>query len=205
MVMSTVGTVEEYIASLPEGRRGDIAAVRRVLSANLPPGFEEGMLYGMIGYYVPFSRLADTYNKQPLCLAGLASQKGHMSLYLMCVYGSAKQRKWFEQEYRRAGKKLDMGKSCLRFKSVDDLPLELVGKAIASVGIDDYIASYHASRARTKRAKSKAAGKRAPVAKRAAAKRPPAKSAARKSAARKSAARKSGAARASRARARTRN
>lgn len=171
-----------------------MAAVRQVINANLPPGFEEGMLFGMIGYYVPFSRLADTYNKQPLCLAGLSSQKGYMSLYLMSVYGSAKQRKWFEQEYRRAGKKLDMGKSCVRFKSVDDLPLELVGKAIASVGVDDYIASYHASRRKVKSAKSKVAGKKAPAAKRAAAKRAPAKSAARKA----------GSARASRARARTR-
>jgi hypothetical protein len=157
MVTSTAGTVEEYLAALSAERRAAVEEVRRVINANLPAGFEEGMQFGMIGYYVPLSRLPETYNKQPLCLAALASQKGSMSVYLMSVYSSARRRRWFEQEYRKSGKKLDMGKSCVRFKSAGDLPLDLIGKAIAAVGIDEYIADYHASRA------GKPAGKSRPT------------------------------------------
>ncbi len=119
MAASGAATVKEYIDSLSPERRADIQKVRRIIRKNLPPGFKEGMQYGCIGYYVPFSRLADTYNGEPLSVAGLASQKNHMAVYLMSVYGSPNLRRWFEQEYRKSGKKLDMGKSCLRFRSVE--------------------------------------------------------------------------------------
>jgi hypothetical protein len=145
MATSDAATVKEYLDSLSPERRAEIQKVRRVIRKNLPAGFKEGMQYGYIGYYVPFSRLADTYNGEPLSVAGLASQKNHMAVYLMSVYGSPQLRRWFEQEYRRSGKKLDMGKSCVRFRSVDDLPLDLIGKAIASVSVDAYVAAYQAS------------------------------------------------------------
>lgn len=146
--MRHVASVAEYLAALSPERRKAIAAVRKVIRANLPPGFKEGPLYGMIGYYVPLARFPDTYNGQPLCLAGLASQASYMSLYLMCVYGDAKLRASFEREFRAAGKKLNMGKSCVRFKSVDDLPLDVIGKAIAAVSVDRYLANYKAARKR---------------------------------------------------------
>jgi uncharacterized protein YdhG (YjbR/CyaY superfamily) len=145
MATSEAATVKEYIDSLSPERRAAIQKVRRIIRKNLPPGFKEGMQYGYIGYYVPLSRLADTYNGEPLSVACLASQKNHMAVYLMSVYGSPKLKRWFEQEYRKSGKKLDMGKSCVRFRSVDDLPLDLIGKAIASVSVDDYVAVYEKS------------------------------------------------------------
>jgi hypothetical protein len=148
MVSRNVASVPDYLAALPPDRRTAIAAVRKVIRAHLPAGYEEGPLYGMIGYYVPLNRFPDTYNGQPLCLAGLASQASYMSLYLMCVYGDAKLRASFERGFRAAGKKLNMGKSCVRFKSVDELPLDVIGKAIAAVSVDRYIADYKAARKR---------------------------------------------------------
>lgn len=145
-------SVPDYLAALPAERREAIAAVRKVIRANLPRGYEEGPLYGMLGYYVPLTRLPDTYNGQPLLLAGLASQAAYMSIYLMCVYGDAKLRASFERDFRAAGKKLNMGKSCVRFKSVDDLPLDVIGKAIAAVSVDRYIAHYNEARKPTRRA-----------------------------------------------------
>ena len=163
MASSKLGTVAEYVASLPPERRSAIAAVRKVIRANLPAGYEEGMLYGMIGYHVPFSRLPDTYNGQPLCLAGLASQKNYSSLYLMGVYGSPVLRRQFEAGYRRSGKRLDMGKSCVRFRSLDDLPLDVIGKAIAAVSVDDYVAVYRASREGRSKRMPAASGKTRPA------------------------------------------
>ena len=148
MARIDVASVPAYLAALPPERRKAIAAVRKVIRANLPPGYEEGPQFGMIGYYVPLTRFPDTYNGQPLCLAGLASQASYMSLYLMCVYGDGKLRASFERGFRAAGKKLNMGKSCVRFKSVDDLPLDVIGKAIAAVSVDRYIAHYEETRKR---------------------------------------------------------
>jgi Domain of unknown function (DU1801) len=168
MATSDATTVKEYLASLPPERRTAIEKVRRVIRKNLPAGFKEGMQYGLIGYYVPLSRLAHTYNGEPLMIAGLGSQKNYMSAYLMSVYGSPRLRRWFESEYRKSGKKLDMGKSCLRFRSVDDLPLDLIGQAIAAVSVDDYVATYEASRRGTR---SRASSAKSVKAKPAAAKR----------------------------------
>ncbi len=147
MVSSAARTVDDYVASLPPDRRSAIDAVRRVILANLPPGFDESMLWGMIAYSVPLSRYPDTYNGQPLCLGGLASQKGYMAVYLMGVYADTATRLWFETAYRRSGKKLDMGKSCVRFKKLEDLPLDVVGQAIARFGVDDFVGRYEAARA----------------------------------------------------------
>jgi hypothetical protein len=148
MVISKAQTVAEYLAELPAERRAAITAVRAVILKNLDKDYEEGMQYGMIGYYVPHRVFPAGYHcdpKQPLPFAGLASQKNHMAVYLMCVYGDGKHAEWFRKEWAKTGKKLDMGKSCIRFKKLDDLPLELIGKAIARVPAKKYIAMCEAA------------------------------------------------------------
>ena len=146
MVSSDAASVEGYLAELPEDRRQAISRVREVILANLPEGYEETMQYGMPSYIVPFERYPTTYNGQPLAVASLASQKNYMSLYLMSVYGERDQQ--FREEYERTGKRLDMGKSCVRFRSVDDLPLDLIARTIAATSVDDFIRTYEASRSR---------------------------------------------------------
>lgn len=144
-MQSKAATVDEYLASLPEDRRAALAAVRDVIRKNLDPSYEEGMQYGMIGYYVPHSVYPAGYHcdpKQPLPFAGLASQKGHMSLYLMCVYGDSEQEKWFREEWAKTGKKLDMGKSCVRFKKVEDLALGVIGEAVRRVPAKAFVEHY---------------------------------------------------------------
>lgn len=145
-MQSKAQTVDEYLASLPEDRRNALAAVRDIILRNLPEGYEEGMQYGMIGYYIPLARYPNTYNGQPLGYVGLASQKNYMSLYLMGIYGDDQTAHWFREEYLRTGKKLDMGKSCVRFKRLEDLPLELIGQAVSLVSVNQYIAQYERSR-----------------------------------------------------------
>ena len=142
MPPTTPQTPDEYIASLPEDRRKDVAAVRDVVRRNLPEGFAEGMQYGMIGWYIPLERFPDTYNGQPLGLAALASQKNYMSLYLNSVYGDPETERWFNERYEASGKRLNMGKSCLRFTKLEDLPLDVIGETIARVDLDRYLAHY---------------------------------------------------------------
>lgn len=144
-MQSKATTVAAYLAELPEDRRAAIDAVRRVILKNLDKDYEEHMSYGMIGYCVPHRVYPAGYHcnpKQPLPFAGLASQKGHMSLYLMGLYGSAELVRWFESEWAKTGKKLDMGKSCVRFKKLDDLPLDVIGAAIAKLPAKVYIEHY---------------------------------------------------------------
>ncbi len=124
-------SVDAYLASLAPDRREALEAVREVVLANLPDGFEEGMAYGMIGWYVPLSRFPDTYNGQPLGLAALASQKHYLSLYLNTVYGDPETERWFRDRWASTGKRLDMGKSCVRFRRLEDLPLDVIGETIA--------------------------------------------------------------------------
>ena len=111
----------------------------------------------MISWFVPFTRLAETYNGQPLCLASLGAQKSHMALHLMCVYGDPKLRQWFEKAYKASGKKLDMGKGCLRFKNLEALPLPVVSEVISKVSVDTYVDQYEKTRANTKTGKKAAA------------------------------------------------
>ena len=146
MVWSSAQTVEEYLAELPPDRREAINAVRKVILDNLPTGYEEMMQFGMISYVIPLERYPVTYNKQPLQYAALASQKHYMSVYLMNVYGDPDSEQWFVEQYRASGKKLDMGKSCVRFKKLDDLPLDLIGRAIARTPVEAYIEVYEAAR-----------------------------------------------------------
>lgn len=145
-MQSKAATVDEYLASMPDDRRKAIAAVRKAILKNLPDGFVEVMDFGMIGYVVPLERFPDTYNGHPLPLAGLASQKNHMSLYLMNVYGDPATERWFTQAYKASGKKLDMGKSCVRFKRLEDLPLDVIGQTIARTTLKDFLRQYEASR-----------------------------------------------------------
>ena len=157
MASSTAPTPDEYIASLPPERRAAISTVRDVIRRNLPDGFEEGMEFGMIAWFVPLDRFPDTYNGHPLGLAALASQKQYMSLYLNTVYGDPQQADWFRARYAASGKRLDMGKSCVRFRSLDDLPLDVIGETIARVPLDRYVAHYQAARS-TSRKTRRAAG-----------------------------------------------
>jgi uncharacterized protein YdhG (YjbR/CyaY superfamily) len=144
VVSSPAATVEQYLAQLPPDRRAVVATVRDHVNAHLPAGYVEGMGYGMIGWTVPLARYPDTYNGQPLCYAGLAAQKHAYSLYLMGCYMDSAEDQALRAAYAQAGKKLDMGKSCLRFKSLDGLLLDAVGRAVAALPVDAFIARHEA-------------------------------------------------------------
>ena len=149
-------TVAEYIAGLPEDRRRIISKVRGLLKRRVPKGYQESMLWGAITYSIPLARFPDTYNGQPLCYTALASHKSHLSLYVMCVYGDRAQTRKLQEGFRKAGKKLDMGKACIRFRALDDLPLEVIGDLVAAVPPEKYLEIYKKSRepgARKARAK----------------------------------------------------
>lgn len=142
MVSSAAATVDQYLADLPPERRAVVATVRDFVNAHLPPGYVEAMAFGMIGWGIPLSRYPHTYNGQPLSYVGLAAQKHGYSLYLMGCYMDSPEDQALRAAYAQAGRKLDMGKSCLRFKSLDGLLLEPIGRTIASLPVDAYIARY---------------------------------------------------------------
>lgn len=146
-MQSKAATVEQYLAELPEERRQAISAVRKVVLDNLDRGFEEGMQYGMIGYVVPHKIYPAGYHcdpKQPLPFVCLASQKNYMSLYMICLYSDGPDEQRFRQEWEKAGKKLDMGKSCIRFKKFDDLAIDAIARSIRRVTVKKYIEHYEA-------------------------------------------------------------
>ena len=178
-MQSKATTVDAYLKSLPADRRAALQAVRKVILANLDKDYAECMNYGMIGYVVPHAVYPPGYHcnpQQPLPFAGLASQKGHMSLYLMCVYGHAGHEEWLRAEYAKAGKKLDMGKACIRFKKAEDLLLPAIGAIIKRTTAKKYIAYMEAQLGARDNARQAAAkGAAAPATK-------PAKKAAKKSA-----------------------
>lgn len=141
---SMAATVEEYLADLPDDRRTAIEAVREVILANLDKGIQEGMQYGMIAYSIPHSVYPPGYHcdpKQPLPHTALASQKNYMALYLG-IYSDPDLLEWFTTEWKKAGKKLDMGKSCLRFKKLEDLDLDLIGESLRRLPVDQFVANY---------------------------------------------------------------
>ena len=146
MARSNAQSVEEYLNLLPEDRRGAISVVRGAILENLPPGYEETFQHGMLAYVVPLATYPVTYNKLPLLYAALASQKNYMSVYLMNIYSSRYNEGWFVDRYKASGKKLEMGKSCVRFKNLESLPVELIGEAIARTPMADFIRIYEASR-----------------------------------------------------------
>jgi hypothetical protein len=143
---SKATTVGEYLAELEPDRREAVEAVLGVVREHLPDGYEEGMQWGMVAWYVPLERYPDTYNGQPLQLAALASQKRHLAIYLNSIYADPGLREEFEERYRESGKRMDVGKSCVRFRDLGDLPLDVIGWAVAQLSVDDYIERYEASR-----------------------------------------------------------
>ncbi len=136
---SSASTVEEYLAELPEERREAIEAVRQVILDHLPEGYEEAMNWGMLTYQVPLETYPDTYNKKPLMYAALAAQKNHMAVYLTAIYADEEASREFEAAYRATGKRYDVGKSCVRFRQLADLPLELIGESIASFPVSKFV------------------------------------------------------------------
>lgn len=152
-MQSKAPTVAAYLASLPADRRATLEAVRRVILKHKDADFAEGMQYGMIGYFVPHTLYPPGYHcdpKQPLPLAGLASQKQHCSLYVMALYTGPNREdndlvRWFRTAWAKAGKELDMGKACIRFASPDDLALDVLAELFRRVTAKKYIAQYEAN------------------------------------------------------------
>lgn len=143
-------TVAGYLAALPDDKRKVAREVVTLVRKNLPAGYEEGIGWGVITWSVPLSVLPDTYNKQPLCYVALGANKGGFSLYLMGVYGDAKLRATFEAAVKKAGKKLDMGKSCLHFRTMDDLAVPAVARAVKAIPMKKWAAHYEATRGKSK-------------------------------------------------------
>jgi len=143
---SSAATVQQYLNELPEDRRAVIEAVRGMVLHNLPEGYRESMRWGMITYEIPLERYPDTYNGQPLAYVALAAQKNNYALYLT-VHEDSEQEARLREGFKKAGKKLDMGKSCLRFKKLDDLPMNVLAETVASTSPDEFIAHHEAARA----------------------------------------------------------
>ena len=152
MESSTSPAVAEFLDGLPPDRREALAVVRHVILANLPEGYQEIVDATSLSYCVPLERFPKTYNGRPLTIAALASRKTYISLFLMAIYRDGTLGEWFQEEYSKTGKKLEMGKACVRFRRADDLPLDLVGKVIGLVGMDRYVAFHEANYSNRKRA-----------------------------------------------------
>jgi hypothetical protein len=146
MARSTAATVDGYLQQLPEDRRAVVSAMRDLIRKHLPPGYDEKMNWGMISYEIPLERYRNTYNGHPLAYIALAAQKNYYALYLMGIYQKGGLDQWLRGEFAKAGKKLDMGKSCLRFRKLEDLPLDLIARVVAGTPPEKYIAAYEASR-----------------------------------------------------------
>jgi hypothetical protein len=145
-MQSKAATVEEYLDALPEDRKAAVKELRKAVLKNLPKGFMEVMAYGMIGYVVPHSMYPEGYHcdpKLPLGFMNIASQKNYIAVYHMGIYGSAKLLKWFTDEYSKQSKvKLDMGKSCIRFKKPDQIPYKLIGELASKITPEKWIEIY---------------------------------------------------------------
>ena len=146
MAKSNAQTVEEYILELPEYRRETIKEIRELILENLPDGYEETMNWGMISYEIPLEKYPDTYNNQPLNYIGLAAQANHNALYLMSVYQDEELQEWLEEQFEKANKKMDMGRSCLRFHNVNDLPLDAIADIVSRHTPDEFIEAYEETR-----------------------------------------------------------
>lgn len=151
-------TVDAYLAALPEDRRAALTKVRALVRARLPAGFEEGIQFGMISWFVPLSKYPAGYGgkpDQPLPLISLASKKSYMALHMICFYGQPALRDWFTTQYKKSGKKLDIDAGCLRFKTLSDLALDVVEGTISRLPVEDYAAGYQAMRDAMGKAKRK--------------------------------------------------
>lgn len=146
MASSKATTVDDYLKELPEERSAVISRVREVILENLPEGYRETMNWGMIAYEVPLETYPDTYNKQPLMYMALAAQKNHYAVYSSGVYMDPLGEAWLQAEFEKAGKKLDMGKSCIRFRKLENLPLGVIGKVAAGQPVEEFIRAYEEGR-----------------------------------------------------------
>ena len=181
-MQSKATTVAQYLKELDPERRKAISEIRKVVKANLDPKIKEQMTYGMIGYVVPLSVYPDGYHCQPdtpLPFANIGSQKNHMALYLFCIYADEGEQNWLVDKWKATGKKLDMGKSCIRFKKLEDVPLDVIGESVRRITAAKFIEAYESAR-------SGAAGGGGKKRKAAARKKVAKKKAAKKTAARKS-------------------
>lgn len=141
-------SVDAYISGLPDDRRAVLSAVRDVIVSKLPTGYKEALASGMISYVVPLERYPQTYNGQPLVYLALAAQKNHYSLYMVGAYQDAAEAERIKEGYREAVKKLDMGKSCVRFRTLNDIALEVIGESVARISVDSFIEQHEKVRAR---------------------------------------------------------
>jgi len=141
-------TVEEYLDLVPEERKATFNQLREVILENIPKGFKEGMAYGMIGYSVPHEIYPDGYHcdpKIPLPFLSIANQKNFIGFYHLGIYANEELSKWFVEEYKKRGKyKLDMGKSCIRLKRMDDIPFDLIAELLQKISAEDWIETYEA-------------------------------------------------------------
>ena len=146
MAATNASTIDAFLEALPDDRRAAMITLRKLILKRLPKGYEESFASGYFNYELPLARYPNTYNKKPLAYMTLASQKSHLALYLVMVYQSPQLTVWLREAFAKAGKKLDMGKSCLRFKSLDDVPLDVIGDFIASTPVEAFIKQYEQSR-----------------------------------------------------------
>ena len=139
----------EYIAQVPEERKETLEKLQKIIKENLPKGFEEGINYKMLGFYVPHSKFPEGYHcdpKLPLPFINLASQKNSVNLYHMGIYAKKELLDWFVKEYTKYCKyKLDMGKSCIRFKKMDDIPFDLIGELASKMTVNEWINTYNSA------------------------------------------------------------
>lgn len=142
MVSSSATSVDSYLAELTPERSKDVTKLRELCLNNLPAGLEEAMNWGMISYQVPFSKVEQTYNNQPLLYAAIASQKQYISLYLMSIYAFDEAREKFESDWRASGMKLNVGKACIRFRNLDSAPLDVIQRALGQVTVEEYVSRY---------------------------------------------------------------
>lgn len=162
-MQSKATTVEEYLASLPDERTHALEEIRKVITKNLDKSFAEGMQYGMLGYFLPHSKYPAGYHcdpKQPLPFMSVASQKNHIGLYMFCIYCSAEDQETFVKEWKASGKKLDMGKSCVRVKKLEDIPMDVLGRAIKRATAKRFVAAYEGSLAGSSTGRKAAAKKK---------------------------------------------
>ena len=136
---SNAKTTQGYLEEMPPERRKAIEEVRETILENLPSGYEEAFNWGMITYQVPLEVYPDTYNKKPLMYAALANQKNHMAVYLTAIYMDEKLSQDFELSYKKTGKRYDVGKSCVRFRKLEDLPLPVIAESIRSLEMDEFV------------------------------------------------------------------
>lgn len=144
-MQSAAKSVDEYLQQLPESRRDFVSAIRNTIRSHLQPGFAEGMQYGMIGYFVPHHLHPAGYHgdpREPVPFVGLASQKNYVSLYLFCIYTSPELMVWFREAWQATGKRLDIGKSCLRLRKLEDVPMDLIGETISRVSVKEFLTHY---------------------------------------------------------------